>query len=256
MQQHDIQSFLERFFAATHCPVLERSDGHIRVQLTVDMDKQLMNRPFYWHYVERIGASGEPLQLSLITKQSTREKGEYIHFGSPRLHQIFSVAKMNGRFVRLYERVSGRSVALHPWLHVNVLISYECDRKQDRLLSLAIHLISGTIVEAFYDVLKEKKWTATVPDYCFTISPLIKPIHGLARLEAYIERIIASETHEWANEARARWEEDLALLQHFYEGVEEKREEYESEKEALRQRYEPNIHISIINGGLFYLEAK
>ncbi|KHF31142.1 Bacterial protein YqhG of unknown function [Anoxybacillus sp. BCO1] len=55
---------------------------------------------------------------------------------------------------------------------------------------------------------------------------------------------------------RARWEEDLALLQHFYEGVEEKQEEYENEKEALRQRYEPRIHISVINGGLFYLQAK
>ncbi|MBE2912154.1 YqhG family protein [Anoxybacillus flavithermus] len=256
MQQHDIQSFLERFFTATHCTILEHSDGHIRVQLTVDMDKQLMNRPFYWHYVERIGAIGEPLQLSLMTRQSATKEGEYIHFGSPRLHQIFSIAKMNGRFVRLYEQVCERSVALHPWLHTNILLSYECDRKQDRLLSLGIHLISGTIIESFYDVLKEKQWTATVPDYCFTISPLIKPLSGLARLEAFVERLISSETHHWADEARARWKEELALLQHFYEGIEEKREEYEKEKEALRQRYEPRIHISIINGGLFYLQAK
>ena len=256
MQQHDIQSFLERFFTFAHCPILERSDGHLRVQLTVEMDKQLMNRPFYWHYVERIGAVGEPLELSLITKPSIAEKGEHIHFGSPRLHQIFSVAKMNGRFVRLYERVTERSVALHPWLHTNILLSYECDRKQDRLLSLGIHLISGTIVESFYDVLKEKQWIATVPDYCFTISPIIKPMSGFARLEAYVERLMASETHEWANEARIRWEEDLALLQHFYEGVEEKQEEYKNEKEALRQRYEPRIQISVINGGLFYLQAK
>ncbi len=122
---------------------------------------------------------------------------------------------MNGRFVRLYEQVFERSVALHPWLHTNILLSYECDRKQDRLLSLGIHLISGTIVESFYDVLKEKQWGVTVPDYCFTISPLIKPMSGLARLEAFVERLIASETHEWADGARARWEEDLALLQHF-----------------------------------------
>ena len=25
------------------------------VQLTIEMDKELMNRPFYWHYLEKTG---------------------------------------------------------------------------------------------------------------------------------------------------------------------------------------------------------
>ena len=50
-----------------------------------------------------------------------------------------------------------------------------------------------------------------------------------------------------------RWNHDLQLLEHFYKDVEEKSETYFSEKEALKAQYEPNIHISIINGGLFYL---
>jgi hypothetical protein len=256
VQQHNIQQFLERFFDANHCSILEKEKGYVKVQLTVELDKQLTNRPFYWHYVEKIGAVGEPMQLTFITDPTLSINGEIIHFGSPRLHQMFATTKKLGRFIRLYEQVAEKSVSLHPWLNVNMHISYQCDRKQDRLLSLGIHLISGTIVEAFYDIVKEKQWDTKIPDYCFTISPLIKPASGFVRLEKYIEEQIANDDHSWANEAKKRWEEDLLLLDHFYETEEEKPEGYYTEKEALRQRYEPRIIVSIINGGLFYLQSK
>ncbi|BBP90684.1 hypothetical protein BsIDN1_43020 [Bacillus safensis] len=47
MEQHDIHTFLLRFFKANQCSILEESAGHMTVQLTIEMDKLIMNRPFF-----------------------------------------------------------------------------------------------------------------------------------------------------------------------------------------------------------------
>ena len=107
----------------------------------------LMNRPFYWHYIERTGGVPQPMQLTLITRpneQTNKLKGERLHFGAPRLHQLFRSAQKRGSFIRLYEEPESPlngNAALHPWLGMNVVISYECDRKKDDLVSLGLHLI-------------------------------------------------------------------------------------------------------------------
>jgi hypothetical protein len=262
MQQHEIQHFLERYFRTNECNIIENNDGYIMVQLSVELDKELMNRPFYWHYIERTGGTPAPMKLTLITKQNEKTSslnGERLHFGSPRLHQIFQSAQKRGSYIRLYEQApaSGQSfIPLHPWLGLNIKISYQCDRKRDSLLSLGLHLISGTIVEQFQKRLQQLSLTPKIPDYCFTIAPLIKPQSGIGRLEQYIKNIIDRDDHTWAQEAKARWDEDVALLDHFYEDIEEKPECYYIEKEALEEQYKPRIRISIINGGLFYLQPR
>ncbi|MCZ0754645.1 YqhG family protein [Anoxybacillus sp. J5B_2022] len=262
MRQDEIQQFLERYFCANDCDIIENEDGYITVQLTVAMDKELMNRPFYWHYIERTGGTPAPMQLTLITKQNEKTKtlnGEQLHFGSPRLHQIFQSAQRHGSYIRLYEEANASvqsSVPLHPWLGINAKISYQCDRKKDTILSLGLHLITGTIVEQFHEKLQKLPLTPKIPDYCFTISPIIKPQSGMARLEQYIGKKIEQDDHTWAEQAIARWNEDLALLDHFYEEMEEKPECYYMEKQALEEQYKPKITISIINGGLFYLQQR
>lgn len=258
MQQEQIHNFLEQFFMANYCQILEKSANHLVVKLTVELDKKLMNRPFYWHYLEKTGKKPETATLTFITnpkKRSTRN-GEIIHFGSPRLHKIFQTTKELGAFVRLYENVAGtyRSTPLYPWLCLNVKISFQCDHKKDFLLSLGLSLIHGQIVPDFFSELKKKNFTTTIPDYCFTLSPLIKPKSGLLRLEKIIREFIAVQNHRWAEEAIKRWEKDLALLESFYEGSDEKPESYEIEKEALKNQYEPKIIVEVINGGLFYLQ--
>lgn len=92
MQQHEIHRFLERYFVANGCDMVANGNGYMTVQLTIDLDKELMNRPFYWHYLEKTGGTPNPMTLSLVTNpdQAPEDmKGEPIHFGSPRLHQIF-----------------------------------------------------------------------------------------------------------------------------------------------------------------------
>ena len=95
--------------------------------------------------------------------------------------------------------------------------------------------------------------TPKIPDFSFTLSPLIMPKSGLKRMENFLKVKIEQEDQTWAEEAKKRWNQDLDLLEHFYKDTEEKGESYEVEKQALKDQYEPKIVISIINGGIFYL---
>jgi hypothetical protein len=260
MQQQEIHQFLEQYFLANECELLQNGPGFMKVQLTVDLDKELMNRPFYWHYLEKIGGIPNPMQLILITDQKKAEsiKGETIHFGSPRLHQIFQSTKNLAGYIRLYENhhYTNQQTALYPWLCLNLRISYQCDRKRDVFRSIGLQLITGQMVEDFHETLLTIPLTPKIPDYSFTLSPLIKPVSGITRIENFIKMGINNEEHQWAEEARNRWKKDLQLLNHFYENEEDISESYEIEKQALQDQYEPKIIISYINGGLFYLTQK
>ncbi|RSD27419.1 YqhG family protein [Mesobacillus subterraneus] len=257
MQQQEIHNFLERYFTANNCDVIENNKGYMTVQLTVELDKELMNRPFYWHYLEKTGGVPNPMKLTFITnKQQAPDnvKGEVIHFGSPRLHQIFQSTKNLAGFIRLYENNQFRTqTPLIPWIGLNIKISYQCDRKRDVFQSIGLQLINGRMVEDFHDKLLRLPLKSNIPDYAYTLSPLIKPKSGVNRIQSFLTAGIEQEDQAWAEEARKRWKKDLDLLHHFYEDEEEKSESFETEKKALQEQYEPKINITIINGGVFYL---
>jgi hypothetical protein len=261
MQQQDTHDFLERYFLANGCEIKENQPGYMTVQLTVDLDKELMNRPFYWHYLEKTGGMPNPIALTLIydrEKAPENLKGETIHFGSPRLHQIFASTKHLARYIRLYEEIpnpGNQNIPLKPWLGLNLKISYQCDRKKDVLRSIGLQLMNGQMVENFFNSVTELKLTPKIPDYSFTLSPLILPKSGVLRIENYLRWELKQEDDNWAEDARKRWQKDLTLLEHFYKDSEEKSESYLIEKQALQEQYEPKIKISIINGGLFYLRS-
>ncbi|MCA1054803.1 YqhG family protein [Rossellomorea aquimaris] len=260
MQQHEIHRFLERYFTANGCELLASGEGYMTVQLTIDLDKELMNRPFYWHYLEKTGGVPNPMTLSLITdgeKAPEDLKGELIHFGSPRLHQIFRSTRNLAGYIRLYEErngFSGQQVPLHPWLGLNIKLSHVTNLKKDSIESIGLNLINGQIKEDFHSFLLSKKLTPKIPDFSFTLTPIIKPKSGINRIQSHLMQGVQTESFTWADEARKRWDEDLRLLDHFYGDHEEMPEAYELEKQALKEQYEPKISIDIINGGIFYLQ--
>ncbi|GER68369.1 hypothetical protein BpJC7_27570 [Weizmannia acidilactici] len=259
MLQEEIHQYLERFFEANGCTFIENGPGWMTVQLTVELDKALMNRPFYWSYLEKTGGIPNPMSVTFITdKEKAPEsiKGEAIHFGSPRLNQIFRTAKQFARYIRLYEDIKPqqKQAPLYPWLSMNLKISYRCDLKKDVFRSIGLNLIHGTLAENFQDILEQRNLTPKIPDNCFTLTPIIMPKSAVRRIENYVRQGLAKETHEWAEEAVIRWQQDLNLLDHFYEDMEELPESYEIEKQALKEQYEPKITVEVVNGGLFYLK--
>jgi hypothetical protein len=261
MYPQQIHSYLLQFFKENNCQIVNANDHYINVQLTIEMDKKIMNRPFYWKYLESTDGVPSPAQLMFITDKNKLVediKGEVVHFGSPRLSQLFQATKELGSFVQMYERVVDNletQTILTPWLGVNYKISYYSDQTKEILYSLGINLMTGYIVEGFQESISEVNLETIMTGNTFNLPYIIKPIRALDRLDAVIENSIQQDDHTWAEEAKMRWKKDRDVLEYFYEGVENKPDCYEIEKQAMDQQFEARIKIDIINGGLFYLKG-
>lgn len=241
-----------------NCTILGEEHHYLTVQLTVDIDKRIMNRPFYWQYIEATNSEPNPAQVTFITNQAAMAGnlfGEAIHYGSPRLNRLFQATRELGAYVQLFEKVDGDmgQVILTPWLGVNFKVSYCCDRTKEMLYSFGINLLTGVIKEDFHDMICASEFDTEPAENVFHVQYIIKPIRALERLKATIDKMIEQDDHSWATEAQKRWQRDQRVLDYFYEGVDDKPECYEIERKALEEQYASKIKIEIINGGIFYL---
>lgn len=250
----DLNGFIESYFTTHHCEVLDCKDGVLTVQLTEEMDRALMNRPFYWHYVKATGNPGTPMQLTLITNPEKRDiKGEWIHFGSPRLQQIINHLKQNEQFTKLFQKVdTAANTALYPWLLINIKISYEGKQKKDEVFSIGLNLVNGFMKQGMMGHLQELQFNMAISDFCYPISPLIKLNSGFKRIEAVLDNYVTNQSHQWADEAILMQKEEIQLLHHFYQDSSET-EQMKKEVTEIRRRYQPRISFKVINGGIFYL---
>lgn len=262
MFAEQVHDYLRNFFKETNCEVVS-DEGHLlSVQLTIDIDKKIMNRPFYWQYIEATNSEPNPARLTLITDRTKIENqfmGEIIHFGSGRLNQIFKATKELGSFVKMYQQVQGavgNRPMLTPFFCVNYKVSYYCDQTKERLYSLGVNLMNGEIGDNFHEYISQFDINYQMPENTFCLQYIIKPTRALERLDVMIQNIIQKDDHSWAEEAKKRWEKEQQVLDYFYEGVEEKPECYEIEKQGLEERFNPRIKVEIINGGLFYLHLR
>ncbi|WP_077326942.1 YqhG family protein [Virgibacillus siamensis] len=256
MAINNLNEFLYDYFAAHHCNILSNQSGILHVKLTEEMDRALMNRPFYWHYIKKIGQPGEPMELTLITEPSKNDvKGEWIHFGSPRLQQITNHLKNNEKHTKLFQKMeTGQKTALFPWLVMNIKISYCGKQKKDEMISIGLQLINGSMRLEMMEMLKEIELQTTISDFCYTISPIIMPKSGYRRMENVIEGYIKEQEHDWADASLKTMQEEIDLVKHFYRSDDGDREqEMQKEIDEIRKRYDPYITFEPINGGLFYL---
>lgn len=264
MNQVEVRRFLERYFDAHQAKYVEKTPHYFSVELPIEVDKDLGNRPFYWTYVERLNLEPQPMYMNFIFHPEhvpQHFRGEKITFGSPRLQQFFVSARRRGQYIRLYEHhgkhgpFTRGNNPLIPWLGINIRVSMICDVKKDMLLSLGFNLVHGTIVDSFIQTIKEKDCKQVMPDYAYTIPPIFSLESAMGRIENYIHQLIQQQDQSWAEQARERLAREMSLVEHFYveNDDEQKRKEKEKRLEELRWQFEPRIEVDIINGGLFYL---
>ena len=65
MYPQQIHQLFTTFFKENNCQILNDHDHFINVQLTIEMDKKIMNRPFYWKYLESTGGEPNPAQVDI-----------------------------------------------------------------------------------------------------------------------------------------------------------------------------------------------
>ncbi|MDL4841563.1 YqhG family protein [Aquibacillus rhizosphaerae] len=254
----NLHDFLTDYFTANECEVIENHNGKLQIQLNDTMDELLMNRPFYWQYVKKLGYPGEPMKMSLITNPDRREEeGEWIHFGSPRLHQIFYTLTTQGKFARLFEQIeTGQRTALVPWLIINMEISYTGKHKKDEIISMGLQLINGAMKIDMMNHLEQVRLQSSIADFSYTMTPMIRLKSGYQRIINYFEDYLQHKDHSWAEESWNHLQEEKKLLEHFYHNTtddEAYENRFEQEVKDIESLFKPTIHLSVINGGLFYL---
>lgn len=263
MEADRIRSFAERFLTAHGCRFVEKSPGHFVTQLSVEADKDLVNRPFYWMYVEKMGIEPRPSLLTFVfdpERLEEHDRGEFLTSGSPRFNLMLEAAKKRGRFVRLFEEkpasvknpLSSRPYI--PWLGVNFQISFVCDQKKDEICCLGINLHSGEIVQDFFRKMKMRRWTAKLPANRHTVQPQLTIVEGVGELERFLQDRIEGQDLSWAEQALKRMKMELKQLEHFYPEGEKSAEKEQRIRETIWQ-YHPRVEVEVINAGLFYLDG-
>lgn len=254
MKISNLHDFLQRYFSANQCQIENNQDGILTVQLTEQMDQALMNRPFYWHYIKSSGNIGEPAKLTFITHPDRRaHDGEWIHFGSPRLQQIFNHVKNTSKNIKLFQKIeTSKNTALYPWLLINLKVSYEGKHNKDELFSIGLNLMNGIMKTKMMDILQEIPLNLTISDFCYPISPLIKVNSGFLRITSVIEDYLKNQSHDWAEESLQTLREEIEMVRHFYD-EHSMDEQLTKEVNDLKKRYTPKISYQVINGGIIYL---
>ncbi|MFC0329748.1 YqhG family protein [Paenibacillus sepulcri] len=67
MNERQVHKFVQRYLEATNCHVMEKSPAHYLVKLSPKADRELMNRTYYWGFIDRTGAEPETMSLLLVT---------------------------------------------------------------------------------------------------------------------------------------------------------------------------------------------
>ncbi|WP_314000800.1 YqhG family protein [uncultured Paenibacillus sp.] len=78
MNAKQVHKFVERYLEATGCAVLERSPAHFKVKLSPAADRALTNRPYYWSFVDRVGAEPETMSFLFVTDAAKYEEIEAV----------------------------------------------------------------------------------------------------------------------------------------------------------------------------------
>lgn len=250
------------------CHVIESTPEMINVQLSIEADQALLNRPFYWMYVEQMNLPANPVQFRFFFTESKESKGfysDYLFYGAPRFTQMLDSAQKHGRFVRLYQQSQSRerffhsTKGYHPFLAIHYRISYICDQKKDRICYLAIDLQTGEINPAFYTWAKEQQWTHQLPPARFLYPTQLSFAEAVGRCEAYIQKQIEEEDHTWAKKASERLTEEYQQIESYYSEDDVMTEDQQAEKKQRLQettwQFSPRVEINVINAGLFYLES-
>ncbi len=261
MNQQEIENYVFRFFDAHECNLLHKNQDQLEFQLTKELDKELLNRPFYWMYMEKTKQYPQPASLHLHFSEKNEIKepsSKFIHFGSPLLHQIFEIAQNNGKYVKLYEnakRSSPKTTPLIPWLCMNAKVTFQTNLTKELIYSIGLNLIHGNFVEDMNLHLQEKNLESSIPHNRFTLAPIIKTKSGITRIKEHILQSVQMHPFDWAQKAENQLKTELDALESYFAPADPKPDKYFLEKKMIYELYEPTIKFEVINGGLFFLEC-
>ncbi|WP_325048419.1 YqhG family protein [Paenibacillus sp. CAA11] len=199
-----------------------------------------------------------------------RIQQDYLHYGSPRLKQIFAAAQRKGSCVYVFEDPGHRqrdtlfSAAYEPWLGACFKTEFACDMKRQELHFYGISLSTGTISTDFGDRLSKVQLLPRLPENVHITPARFSLERARELLENQMKSYLNQLDPSWAAEARSRKQEELLILEGYYQALSEEtdeakkqaaEEQYRVRQEEIRWQYEPRITVSVINSGIFHLRT-
>jgi len=206
-------------------------------ELPVDVDKELIERPFYWMWVEATRQSVEPtvLRLAFDAEAQAREEArlnaeqplapfpwaarrrvDRIDFGSPLFDRILLSAARRGRIACVREGEAGGELV--PWMMVNGVFAYTADLNREEWFSYAVCLDNLQIVDRFYQRIQHRDLSGAPATDILHHSR--HTVHDAWRsLQLALADHVAAQDDRWAEEAMIRLRGDVAQLSAYYESL-------------------------------------
>ncbi|MDY0396668.1 YqhG family protein [Virgibacillus halophilus] len=78
-----------------------------------------------------------------------------------------------------------------------------------------MNLVNGVMKTEMMDELRTITLQPAISDFCYAISPMIKPGSGFRRILAVLEQFVHDQDHEWAQQSLKALEDEKQLLQAF-----------------------------------------
>jgi hypothetical protein len=146
---------------------------------------------------------------------------------------------------------------------VNYKVELCCDMKRDELHSLGISLMTGEIVEEFGETLAGLSLTPRLPPNTLVQRPVWSIPRAVSALEQYLERELRNYNHDWALDAQARLDDELARVDEYYgeviRGLEDPEQraaaeaQYEARRREIEWQYAPRVTANVVSAGVFHL---
>src|SRR5699024_2585025 len=242
-----LQTFYKDFFRITNCDILSEENNSITVQLTKEIDKAIMHRPFYWTYMETMQQEGIPQKVSFTTNDNT--VNDYTHqYDTPLYNRTMSWLQKSTVYGVYYESIhTNVETMLYPWLLINVKICYGGKIHTEEIISIGLQLIHGIIEFQMMEKLEEKSLQEKMNDYCYTIAPIISVLNGYKRMDEAINQHLESKSYEWTMTSYR----EMKLEEKMYEKHDTNM--HKNEKSAMYKRLQPKIHVEVLQGALIYI---
>lgn len=150
---------------------------------------------------------------------------EDVVYGSRRLQQIFEAARGGGAFVNLFEQAPKRQLraaapaVYEPWLGVCFKVEFACDLKREELHFLGISLRTGEIIEQFGSKLNRRDLSPRLAENMHVQTAKVSLSDAGAALEKHLTRRLLELDYGWAEQAKARLDLELAVVDAYYEAV-------------------------------------
>lgn len=250
---NSLMKFVDSYFKAVSAKCLYQDTEYREYELPRDVDKELIERPFYWMWVEASGQEAQTTQLRLAFTQNALErenqrlqeehtkamrqtpddfstfltgpsrapKAELLDYGSFRLDKIFSSVAKRGQFIVCQPSPAlqkARQRTLVPWLLCNGVTTMRCDLTKQMWWSIGVCLQNGQIIPAFYERICHLEMVPVSPSRL--LSHISLPLdEAMDRAMREQERLIKQLPTDWAESAKQRFNTEYDQLNLYYRSL-------------------------------------